>query len=99
MSNITEDQLTELIDQHYRAYASPAGEEYHRQCIRAIAETVSEPFTDGLTVLQQRLEQRCSLSFQDGQWWLFDWQGEGAASGVTIDDLVRNLSSERSAEL
>jgi len=39
---ISEEQLTELIDRYYRAYTSPAGEEYHRACIRAIVEAMAQ---------------------------------------------------------
>ena len=45
-------------------------------------------------LLQERLDKGDYLKKQDGQWWLFDKDGEGIASGKNIRDLALSLIEE-----
>ncbi len=42
-------------------------------------------------LLQTRLEQGYYIAKQSGCWWLYDFDGEGHCSGLTIRELLTNL--------
>jgi hypothetical protein len=42
-------------------------------------------------LLETRLEQGYYFSKQGNRWWLFDPDGEGHCSGLTIRELLTNL--------
>jgi hypothetical protein len=42
-------------------------------------------------LLETRLLDGCYIGRQDGSWWLFNADGDGICSGVTLRDLMVNL--------
>ena len=44
-----------------------------------------------IDLLQTRLENGCYLSKQDGEWWLFEEDGEGICGGKNLRDILVNL--------
>ena len=60
--------------------------------IRAIAFNAAIPALD---LLQTRLEAGGELKEQDGQWYLFDLEGESVTSGDTVREMIINLMSNK----
>ena len=56
--------------------------------IRSIAFNAALPALD---LLQSRLDAGCKIKEQDGQWCLFDTDGEYVTGGETVREMIINL--------
>ena len=52
---------------------------------------------DKIYALQTYLEDGATLKQQDGQWWLFDSQGNGIECGKNLINLIYNLIETKKA--
>ena len=53
-------------------------------------------FKEGCGILEAYIAEGGNISWQDNQWWVFEYNGDGVIGGDSVYELILNLESMKS---